>query len=81
MFDNLFNEDVADCVKRNIKDSFLSTQEASDCLADKAFTLGNKKGYMSPFAIGARDAGRKYPAQGKSDDIAVIAAQIHTRGD
>ena len=38
------------------------------------------KNYASPFAINARAAGRNYPDQGKSDDIAVIVAQIFTKG-
>ena len=81
VFDNLYNEDVADCIARNLQDTILNPLDASVCLADKSFVLGNKKGYYSPFAKGAKEAGKMYPAQGKSDDIAVIAAQIHTRGD
>lgn len=54
-------------------------QASSDCIADKAYKIGNSKGVVVPFAVGARAAGRKYPDQGKSDDIAVITAQIHTK--
>lgn len=80
VFDNLYDPDLIKCVQPYMKSThFEDPQASSKCIADKAFKLGNKKGYASPFAIGARAAGRNYPDQGKSDDIAVITAQIHSK--
>ena len=80
VFDNLYDPDLIECVTPFMKSTNLEDpQGASDCIADKAYKLGNSKGFASPFAVGARAAGRNYPDQGKSDDIAVITAQIHTK--
>lgn len=53
---------------------FESPKKASDCIAKKSEKLGNTRGYASPFAIGAREAGKNFPNMGKADDIAVICA-------
>ena len=81
LFDNLYNKDVVDCVEPLVKGVVVEDlMEASYCLASKAEYLGNLKGYLSPFAKGAKEAGMYYPLMGKSDDIAVIVAQIHPKG-
>lgn len=78
--DNLFEEDVARCVKPHLKDAKLAdAQAAADCLSQTAFKLGNDKNYASPFYKGAVAVGRPFPKMGKLDDIIVIAATIHTR--
>lgn len=75
MLDNLYNKDVVDCVEPLIKGLVVEDlMEASYCLASKAEYLGDLKGYLSPFAKGAKEAGMYYPLMGKSDDIAVIVA-------
>ena len=81
VFDNLYDPDVIECVTPYMTSTlFTDPQASSDCIAEKSFKLGNSQGFVSPFAVGARAAGRNYPDQGKSDDIAVITAQIHTKG-
>lgn len=81
LFDNLYNKDVVDCVEPLVKGVVVEDlMEASYCLASKSEYLGNLKGYLSPFAKGAKEAGMYYPLMGKSDDIAVIVAQIHPKG-
>ena len=80
MFDNLYDTDVHDCIKPYlVKDTLEDLQKASECLADKAELLGNDDSFFSPFAKGAKEAG-KYFMGGKADDIVVIVAQIHQVG-
>lgn len=82
VFDNMYDPDLIECVTPYMKSThFYDPQGSSDCIADKAYELGNSKGFVSPFAVGARAAGRNYPDQGKSDDIAVITAQIHKKSE
>ena len=82
VFDNLYNGDIKACVSEQMKGLYLeSPKGASDCIANLSLKLGNMGGYLSPFAKNARDSGVDYPPQGKADDIAVIVAQIHTKGE
>ena len=81
VFDNLYDLDIKTCVKKELEGTNLvKPQAAADCVAEKSFELGNKQGYLSPFAKGAHEANVNYPNQGKSDDIVAIVAQIHTKG-
>ena len=59
VFDNLYDPDVIACVTPYMKSTlFVDPQGSSDCIKDKAYRLGNTKGFVSPFAVGARAAGR-----------------------
>ena len=83
VFDNLYDKDIEKCVKSSfvgVDYPEYKLKEVSECVANKAFKLGNSRGYLSPFAKHAREQGINYPPQGKADDIAVIVAQIKTRG-
>ena len=81
VFDNLYDLDTKTCVKKSVQGTHLGDpKEAADCIANLAFDLGNKKGYLSPFAKGAHEANINFPNQGKADDIVAIVAQIHVRG-
>lgn len=48
---------------------------AAVCLANKAEEMSLHETYLSPFAKGAKESGKKYQG-GKPDDITVIVAQI-----
>ena len=81
MFDNLYDEDVHECITK-VRDPInqqFDVLAASDCLARKALWFGDREDYLSPFAKGAREAGKRYPAIGKSDDIVVVVAQIERK--
>jgi hypothetical protein len=49
--------------------------QVADCIARKAYKLGKDESYNSPFAKGAKKAGR-YFAGGKHDDITITVAQL-----
>ena len=48
---------------------------AADCIAIKAYHLGKDATLLSPFAVGAKEAGFEFIG-GKHDDITVTVAQI-----
>ena len=78
VLDNMFDNDLKDCVLPQMdRVKFKDPQETAYCIALKSFELGSDPKYNSPFAIGARNAGRQFQG-GKLDDISVVAAQIHT---
>lgn len=83
MYDNLFDEDVLYCVEPKPEEAHLpfSHKRVGECLAQLALKLGDMQGYRSPFAVGAREAGKNYPDMGKSDDIVVIVATVHKKAD
>lgn len=56
-------------------------QAASDCIGGAAYKLGYKTGFLSPFALHAKQHGVNYPQKGKDDDIVVVVAQIHAKND
>ena len=81
VFDNLYDEDLENCVRPNMKDKdFSNMQAASTCISDLSSKLGRSNNYLSPFALHAKEHKVNYPNQGKLDDITVISAQIHTKG-
>jgi hypothetical protein len=49
-------------------------QKAAECLSLEAESLGNKSGYMSPFAKEARKHYIDFYPRGKADDVTVIVA-------
>jgi hypothetical protein len=53
-----------------------NVQELSKCIAHKAFKYSFMKSYESPFAKGAKEAGKMFMG-GKSDDITVIVAKAN----
>lgn len=62
VFDNLYDLDIKNCVKQSMDTtSLINTQKAADCVANKSFELGNKQGYLSPFAKGAHEANINFP--------------------
>lgn len=77
MFDNLFDQDLIECVKNNQGTQSDPTYIAN-CLAKKAHALSYDKAYDSPFAINARLAGRNHPG-GKKDDITVVVSKIELK--
>lgn len=48
---------------------------AADCIARTAYFLGKDETFDSPFAVGARLAGKRWQG-GKHDDITVVVAQL-----
>ncbi len=75
VWDNLFDQDVAECVQREmIEDLLKDPEKAANCISNKALQLGLSKNYKSPFHIGAQQAGLYYPPKGKPDDIVTICA-------
>ncbi len=54
VLDNLFNEDIINCVKKAYKDTIIAHQDASTCIAKSAEMMSFKKDYNSPFSVGAR---------------------------
>lgn len=78
LFDNLFDQDIMNCVKMQVKIDLLVDPDAtSKCLAVSAEIKGYDPTYESPFTIEARAHGKNHPG-GKEDDITVIVAQIQT---
>ena len=87
LFDNLFDEDVEKCLypyvakaaseKQTAEQAFelKDPEAAANCMAKKAYSLSKERRYMSPFAQGALQAGKRYIG-GKEDDITVIVSQI-----
>ena len=82
VFDNMYDNDIEECVKPEMRGTDLSgLQAASNCIAQTALKLGYKTGFVSPFALHAKEHGVRYPNKGKDDDIVVIVSQIHDKGD
>ena len=77
--DNVFTENFPDCISKylNKETKYLeNVSRAADCQARKAYILGKKPNYKSPFAVGAAKANLNFNG-GKHDDISVIVAQFH----
>jgi len=73
--DNLYDADIAKCVKPYLDGmDFTDPKACADCLANKAYELGNSEDYLSPFAKSAKEAGFNVPITGKADDIVAICA-------
>lgn len=51
--------------------------EVADCIARQAYDLGKDPSYISPFAKGAAEVGKRFQG-GKHDDITITVAQIFT---
>ena len=82
VFDNMYDDDIEACVKPELIGTDLAgLQAASNCIAQTALKLGYKTGFVSPFALHAKEHGVRYPNKGKDDDIVVIVSQIHDKGD
>lgn len=86
VLDNLYDKDVLNCIKLALTEQGLNSrnqlydlsdpQQLANCIADTAEKLSWDKTYDSPFAKGAREAGRSHKIGGKDDDITVVVAQI-----
>jgi len=75
VFDNMYDDDIEACVKPEMNGTDLSgLQAASNCIAQTALKLGYKTGFVSPFALHAKEHGGRYPNKGKDDDIVVIVS-------
>lgn len=83
MYDNLYDQDVINCVEsKNVNEhASFDHKSVGDCLAELALKLGESENYKSPFARGAQEAGHKFPDVGKDDDIVVIVATVHNKKD
>eukprot|EP00934_Nitzschia_sp_Nitz4_P000426 Nitzschia sp. Nitz4//scaffold241_size29735//20649//21683//NITZ4_008029-RA/size29735-processed-gene-0.14-mRNA-1//-1//CDS//3329543784//426//frame0 len=83
--DNLVPKQYHSCLNRasDSKDGYKlkSLGLAADCIARAAYSRGKDKKYDSPFAQGARAAGRRKYLGGKHDDIAVVVAQVWTQAN
>ena len=54
VFDNVYDEDILECVKPSLKGVTLEMpQKASDCVAQLAAKMGTAPNYRSPFAKNA----------------------------
>lgn len=74
LFDNLYDEDILKCIKPYLKGKLLEDVTGSvNCMAEEAERKSYDKSYFSPFAKGAKEAGKRFMG-GKSDDITVIVA-------
>ena len=74
IFDNLFEEDILNCLRRDrTKSSF--TSDSADCLANTAQRKSEDRIYESPFAKHAQAHGKSEPG-GKVDDITVIVSLV-----
>jgi serine/threonine protein phosphatase PrpC len=49
VFDNVFDKDILDCFKGNIKESNADVDEISECISRKAERNGSDEDYESPF--------------------------------
>lgn len=74
LFDNLFDWETAAAVLMFQKAGD-SSQEVAEQLAKLAHATAKQTEGDTPFAIGARQAGRPRPG-GKMDDISVIVAHV-----
>ena len=85
LFDNLYDEDIENCLRPGIKPAGKQDDEemfeladpegVANCMATKAYNLSKDTRYNSPFAKGAWQARIPYRG-GKEDDITVIVSQI-----
>ena len=79
--DNIFSTTFMKCLEKLVdpETSLINNfARAADCQARRAYIMGKKTDYMSPFAVGAQKSGRMNWRGGKHDDISVIIAQFHT---
>jgi len=76
LFDNLYPDDIVECLYPYMKGAYLANPTlAADCMSSKAVEKGYDRAYLSPFAKGAHEAGKRYMG-GKPDDTTTIVAQI-----
>lgn len=73
LFDNVFDDDMKPCLIR--EENIEQPEKAATCIGEYAYTKSKDKRYESPFAVGAKQAGKWYQG-GKSDDITVIVAEV-----
>ena len=68
LFDNLYDRDIEQCLYPGIQpvkdkqDEFdlVNPEKVANCMATKAYALSKDRTYMSPFAMGAYQAGKRY---------------------
>jgi len=72
LFDNVFDDDMKPCL---IKENIEQPEKTATCIGEFASTKSKNKRYESPFAFGAKQAGKWYKG-GKADDITVIVAEV-----
>jgi protein phosphatase PTC7 len=70
VFDNVYDADMEPCILDN-----KTPESRADCIGEKAYKMSHDRKYFSPFAKGAKEAG-KYYIGGKKDDITVVVAEI-----
>ncbi len=77
LFDNLFDNDIQNCIEKHTLNGTTNIESAADCIAVYAEFVSYKKDYVSPFTKGAVENGlpEKDNLGGKEDDITVIVAQ------
>lgn len=77
LFDNLFDDDIKNCIVKHTLHGQTNIERAADCIAVYAEFVSYKKDYVSPFTKSAIEHGlpEKDNLGGKEDDITVIVAQ------
>ena len=55
VFDNVYDADIEPCLLKH-----KAAEDRANCIGEKAYANGKDRSYLSPFAKGARDAGRWY---------------------
>lgn len=78
IFDNMIEPHFQLCLNSYLDRESLNIidiKSVADCMSMQAEILGYDPNYNSPFAIEARNHGKKFTG-GKADDITVIVAQI-----
>lgn len=78
LFDNVFDNDMKPCIQKELskeKDRIWlkNPEAAATCIGQLAYSKSKDKRYESPFALGAKKAGKWYNG-GKEDDITVIVS-------
>jgi protein phosphatase PTC7 len=82
LFDNVYDEEMEPCIKEqlSLSDNLFVMKDptaAAKCIGDLAYGKSKNTRYESPFAKGAKLAGKWYTG-GKEDDITVIVSHIVT---
>ena len=78
LWDNLFDVKVIELIRPFIRDSddLADPELVAEVIASQAEQFSMQRGYLSPFAKGARENYYDDYMGGKPDDITVIVAQI-----
>ena len=58
LFDNVFDDDMKPCLIR--EENIEQPEKAATCIGEFAYTKSKDKRYESPFAVGAKQAGKWY---------------------